>query len=207
MLVLCAIFCLLSGERGRAKGTNFDILGSVLVTGGMLLLVFTLFAPPGALACRLTKSFSGQSAVAAEASLPGSNPAEAPSCVCYSINAMGWGTVELEPEVRDWLERLPNTRFATAAFYIDLLADEGPLLSEPYTRQLDGKLRELRFHLVRQSVRITYWIAPGRRIVLLTVFAKTREAREIERAKRALAKCITDEHTVDDDAVKEDADE
>jgi hypothetical protein len=44
------------------------------------------------------------------------------------------------------------------AFYIDLLADEGPLLSEPYTRQLDGKLRELRFHLDRQSVRITYWI-------------------------------------------------
>jgi hypothetical protein len=33
----------------------------------------------------------------------------------------------------------------TVAFYIDLLADQGPLLGEPYTRQLDGKLRELRF--------------------------------------------------------------
>jgi hypothetical protein len=38
-----------------------------------------------------------------------------------------------------------------AAFYIDLLADEGPSLSEPYTRQL----RELRLHLDRQAVRIT----------------------------------------------------
>lgn len=41
---------------------------------------------------------------------------------------MGWGTVELEPEVRDWLEGLSTIRFATAAFYIDLLAEQGPLL-------------------------------------------------------------------------------
>ena len=67
--------------------------------------------------------------------------------VRYSINAMGWGTVELEPEVREWLERLDTGEFARVAFYIDLLADNGPLLGEPYTRQLDGKLRELRFHL------------------------------------------------------------
>jgi hypothetical protein len=40
------------------------------------------------------------------------------------------------------------------------------LLGEPYTRQLDGKLRELRFHLDRRAVRVTYWIASGRRIVL-----------------------------------------
>jgi len=35
--------------------------------------------------------------------------------------------VELEPEVRDWLEALPTAQFATAAFCIDLLADQGPL--------------------------------------------------------------------------------
>ena len=111
---------------------------------------------------------------------------------------MAWGTVELEPEVWDWLEQLPTDQFARAAFNVDLLADEGPLLSEPYTRQLDRKLRELRFHLDRQAVRITYWIASGRRIVLLTVFIKTRmrEDREIERARRALARCIAEEHDV-----------
>ena len=59
--------------------------------------------------------------------------------------------LELEPEVRDWLEGLSTTQVATAAFYVDLLAEQGPLLSEPYARQLDGKLRELRAHLmVRQ---------------------------------------------------------
>lgn len=72
---------------------------------------------------------------------------------------MPWGTVELESEVREWLEGLPTEQFATAAFYIDLLAERGPLLGEPYTRQLDGKLRgERRFHIDRRSVRLTYWI-------------------------------------------------
>jgi hypothetical protein len=98
------------------------------------------------------------------------------------------------------LESLSTSQFATAAFYIDLLADRGPLLGEPYTRQLDGKLRELRFHLDGQAVRVTYWIAPGRRIVLLTVFAKTRmrEVGEVERARRALARCLAEEHLVED---------
>ena len=45
---------------------------------------------------------------------------------------------------------------------------------------------------------MTYWIAPGRRIVLLTTFTKTRmrEDREIGRARLALARCMTEEHTV-----------
>jgi hypothetical protein len=114
---------------------------------------------------------------------------------------MPWGTVELEPEVRDWLEALPTSQFASVAFYVDLLAERGPLLGEPYTRQLDGKLRELRFHVDGRSVRVTYWIASGRRIVLLTVFAKTRmrEPAEVERARRAMARCLAQEHGVEDD--------
>lgn len=111
---------------------------------------------------------------------------------------MDWGSVELEPEVQNWLRALDTEHFATAAFYIDLLAAEGVLLGEPYTRQLDGKLRELRFHLGGQAFRITYWVARGRRIVLLTVFHKTRmrEAREVERAREAFKRCVDEEHTV-----------
>lgn len=114
---------------------------------------------------------------------------------------MSWGAVELEPEVRDWLEQLGTAQFMTAAFYIDLLADNGVMLDEPYTRHLDGKLRELRFHLGRQATRITYFIANGRRIILLTVFAKTRmrEEREIDRARRALARCVAEQHHVEGD--------
>src|SRR6266480_2608478 len=106
---------------------------------------------------------------------------------------MVWGTIELEPEVRAWLEGLPSAQFATAAFYLDLLGEQ-------YTRQLNGKLRELRFHLGQDAIRVTYWIASGRRIILLTVFRKTRmrEAREIERARRAFRRCVAEAHTADE---------
>jgi len=114
---------------------------------------------------------------------------------------MNWGEVELEPEVDEWIDTLDQHDQATVAFYIDLLAVRGPLLGEPYTRQLDGKLRELRFHLDREAVRITYWIATGRRIILLTVFRKQRmrERAEVERARRAMERCIAEGHTADEE--------
>ena len=113
-----------------------------------------------------------------------------------SIAAMPWGTVELEPEVVSWLDSLTDNQFGQAERYIDLLGDQGVHLSEPFTRQLDGKLRELRFYLDRQPTRLSYYIATGRIIVLLTVFTKTRprERAEIDRARRAMQRCITDSH-------------
>ncbi len=110
---------------------------------------------------------------------------------------MPWGTIELEPEVEAWLSGLPDERFGQAERYIDLLAAKGVHLDEPFTRQLRGKLRELRFHLGRQQTRITYYIATGRRIVLLTVFVKTRQRErvEVERAWRAMQTCIAEGHT------------
>jgi hypothetical protein len=115
---------------------------------------------------------------------------------------MPWGSVELEPEVTTWLDTLTDEQFGHVERYIDLLADQGTLLSEPFTRQLDGKLRELRFYLGRQQTRITYYIATGRTIVLLTVFAKTRprERAETARARRAMQRCIDEGHvTVEED--------
>jgi hypothetical protein len=46
---------------------------------------------------------------------------------------------------------------------------------------------------------VTYWIASGRRIILLTMFRKTRmrENRELARARRALVRCQAEAHTVD----------
>jgi hypothetical protein len=114
---------------------------------------------------------------------------------------MTWGSVELEPEVADWLVSLDDQRWAQALMHLDLLEERGVLLSEPYTRQLDGKLRELRFYCGGQATRISYWIAPGRRIVMLTVFAKTRmrESAEVDRARRAFQCCQTQQHTVDEE--------
>ena len=45
-VLLVAIFVLIPGERRRAALANFDIPGSLLVTGGMLLLVYALVKAP-----------------------------------------------------------------------------------------------------------------------------------------------------------------
>ena len=111
---------------------------------------------------------------------------------------MSWGTIEAEPEVTDWLLSLDDEDFGQVERYIDLLADEGVLLGEPFTRQLRGKLRELRFYLGRAQTRITYFSATGRRIVLLTVFAKTRP-RERAEIERAMQGCIDEGHMAEED--------
>src|SRR5438067_1154219 len=44
--MLGAIVRLIPADRGRARLANFDALGALLVTGGMLLLVFALVKAP-----------------------------------------------------------------------------------------------------------------------------------------------------------------
>lgn len=68
------------------------------------------------------------------------------------------------------------------------------------TRQLRGKLRELRFHMDRERQRITYYIATGRRIILLTTFRKSQrqETAEIDRAERAMERCIREGHAAEE---------
>ena len=108
--------------------------------------------------------------------------------------------MELEPEVARWLDGLDDQRWGQAVFHLDLLEDRGALLGEPYTRQLSGKLRELRFYCGGERVRISFWIAPGRRIIALTVFTKTkmRETAEIARARAAMDRCRREAHTPDE---------
>jgi len=103
-------------------------------------------------------------------------------------------TVELEPEVRRWLEGLPSEQFAQAALYIDRLGRQGSL-----TRQLAGKVGELRFYAGRDPYRVTYWAASDRRIVLLTAFRKSRarDRREVERAVRVLTRCVAERYVAE----------
>ena len=84
----------------------------------------------------------------------------------YSIRCMaGLYEIGIEPEVRSWLA-LPSDRdFGRAGFLAGLLAEHAEDLGEPCTRHLAGKVRELRFHLLPQQTRVTYWLAPGRRVV------------------------------------------
>lgn len=70
----------------------------------------------------------------------------------YSIRCMtGLYEVEIEPEVRSWLASLSDRDFGRVDFLVGLLAEHAQDLGEPYTRHLGGKVRELRFHLLRQQ--------------------------------------------------------
>jgi hypothetical protein len=113
--------------------------------------------------------------------------------VVYCRLVPGRYEIELEPEVRDWLDVLPLRDYAKVEAMADILADHAETLGEPYSRHLSGKTRELRFYLERSAVRVSYWLAPGARVVLLTVFRKTRqvERAEVARAVAAQQECAS----------------
>jgi len=108
--------------------------------------------------------------------------------------------VELEPEVAQWLESLPPGVFAVTASRIDQLGESGASLRMPHSRSLGDGLFELRFALGRDAQRISFFFSGDRRIVLLTTFHKQRsnERLEVDRARRAMRKCIDEGHTAED---------
>ncbi|MEO7126030.1 MAG: hypothetical protein ABI382_05340 [Nakamurella sp.] len=55
----------------------------------------------------------------------------------------GLYVVEIEPEVRTWLEGLSDRDLGRVDFLVGLLAQEAESLGEPYSRHLGGKVREL----------------------------------------------------------------
>lgn len=101
--------------------------------------------------------------------------------------------IEIEPEVRQWLDGLSAREYRRACYYADLLAENATTLGEPVSRHLSGPVRELRFALGpdHEAIRLTYWVAPNRTVVLLTVFRKTkmRETSEVQRALWAHKRC------------------
>ncbi len=110
-------------------------------------------------------------------------------------------SVELEPEVERWFDNLTPKTFAFVLPHMERLADHGSQLRMPASRSLGDGLFELRFDLQRVSWRITYYFAPARRIVLLTAFRKQRqnERTEVNRARTAMARCIAEGHSVEED--------
>jgi phage-related protein len=88
-----------------------------------------------------------------------------------------------------FLNDLPIKTRAKVVKLIDLLAEYGVLLKEPYTRQIRGKLRELRVKDNLGHVRVLYFTFIGRRFVLLHGFLKKTDKtpeREIELAEKRM---------------------
>jgi hypothetical protein len=102
--------------------------------------------------------------------------------------------LELESEVRDWLDSLSDSDYKRADELCGMLAERGSQLGGPWSDHLGGRVWELRLRLRDVAVRVTYWCRDDRTIVLLTVFRKTmqHDQRQIDRAVRAQKTCERD---------------
>lgn len=91
--------------------------------------------------------------------------------------------------VNDILKGLPPKDYARVLRAIDLLVDYGPALKMPHVQHLQGKVWELRIDGRPNSYRVLYAAVPGRKFLLLHVFAKKSQktpSQEIETARRRL---------------------
>ncbi len=110
-------------------------------------------------------------------------------------------SVEVEPEVEQWIESLSVREFATVVAAVERLAKDGNRLRFPASRALGDRLFELRVGLDRVARRITFYFADNRRIVLLTTFRKQRqnERAEVRRARRAMRRCLAEGHAPEEE--------
>lgn len=74
--------------------------------------------------------------------------------------------------VAEFLDSLATKVQAKAFRLLELLGEYGVLLKEPYTRQVKGKLRELRLKDTEGNIRVFYFTFTGKRFVLLHAFIK-----------------------------------
>ena len=91
--------------------------------------------------------------------------------------------------VSDFLDSLPSGTRAKVVRLIELLAEQGVLLKEPYTRHIRGKIRELRIKDNLGLVRVFYFTFTGRRFILLHCFLRKTDKtpeKEIELAGRRM---------------------
>ena len=90
---------------------------------------------------------------------------------------------------RDFIHSLPDETQAKVYRTIKLLKAYGVLLKESYTKQIRGKIRELRITDNRGAVRILYFTVTGKRLILLNGFIKKTDKtpeREIETAEKRI---------------------
>ena len=91
--------------------------------------------------------------------------------------------------VAEFLDALPDSARAKMVRHIELLAAYGVLLKEPYTKQLRGKIRELRVADKIGAVRVLYFGFIEGRFILLHGFIKKTEktpVREIDIAEKRM---------------------
>ncbi len=87
--------------------------------------------------------------------------------------------------VLDYIKRLREKEEAKLSKYIEFLRVNKGYLDEPYSRHIEGKIRELRIDFSRNKHRIFYFIFIKKTIILLHVFLKKTTKTPISEIKKA----------------------
>ena len=95
--------------------------------------------------------------------------------------------------VREYVDSLNLKDKAKVFKYIDFLRENDGKLDEPYSKHIEGKIRELRVDFQRNRHRIFYFTFVNRKIILLHAFLKKTPktpTNEINQAKKNYSNII-----------------
>ncbi|MFZ5391379.1 MAG: type II toxin-antitoxin system RelE/ParE family toxin [Patescibacteria group bacterium] len=85
----------------------------------------------------------------------------------------------------EFIESLPNKHQAKVLKYLEFLKQHGGVLDEPYSRHIQGKIRELRVDFARNNYRIFYFVMINRVIVVLDGFIKKTNQTPVSQINKA----------------------
>jgi phage-related protein len=92
-----------------------------------------------------------------------------------------------EEPVKEYLDRLDKKSRAKVLKYIEFLREHGGHLDEPYSRHIQGKIRELRVDFSSNRHRIFYFVFIGKNIILLSAFLKKTPKTPTKELEKAIA--------------------
>lgn len=98
-----------------------------------------------------------------------------------------YDTVDGKCPVQELLDSLEPKLLAKTLRTIDLLEMNGPILREPYSKQLKDGIFELRTKKGTDITRVLYFFFVGKKVILTNGFVKKTKKTpklELERAKR-----------------------
>ncbi len=96
--------------------------------------------------------------------------------------------------VKEFINSLSLSAKVKVMRLIEFLAERGVLLKEPYTKQVKGKIRELRVRDTQGAIRVLYFAYTGKRFILLHGFIKKTDktpASDILIAEKRLNNYLT----------------
>ena len=87
--------------------------------------------------------------------------------------------------VLDYVNDLSKKERAKVLKYIEFLRSKGGVLDEPYSKHIQGKIRELRVDFGKNRHRIFYFSFVGKTIILLHAFLKKTAKTPLAEIKKA----------------------